>query len=365
MVSKPAYLPHLDGLRGIAVIMVMFAHFPDQGSSPTYERVWSLLQHARPGYIGVDLFFILSGFLITRILLNERDTSGRISFYNFYLKRTLRIFPIYYLAVAFTALYFPDGSVGLPSLLSYTFNYYHSLHPAPHPLEHTWSLAVEEQFYLLWPFVISVLPSRFGRLVTAVVIPLLALAAAIVFWQALNSNLAAMLIYQSLPTRMLSLSLGAYLAFREREGAVFSRRACTGSILLGLIVLTLDVILRADNVITAEGEYWSFALMGYGAFGLGILAYLTGSASPVARFLALKPLRYVGRISYGLYLYHLIVLYALGLNQAALDGAGVPLQSILQALLLTFAIAILSFHLVEQPLMRMRNRFMFAPILAA
>ena len=102
-------LPFLDGVRAIAVLLVMAAHFPFVAGSAASQSLWTIIQALRTGYIGVDLFFVLSGFLITRILLNERAATGTISLRAFYVNRALRIFPIYYLCVGIYAVVFARG----------------------------------------------------------------------------------------------------------------------------------------------------------------------------------------------------------------------------------------------------------------
>ena len=137
------YLPALDKLRGIAVLLVLFTHTPHhlKGDLGLWVQQW-----LAPGYLGVDIFFALSGFLITRILLFERDRGGSIL--AFWKRRAVRIFPAFYLLVAVVAVvrWGPE----LPWVATYLSNF-HRLGSFPSPLRHTWSLAVEEHFYLVCP----------------------------------------------------------------------------------------------------------------------------------------------------------------------------------------------------------------------
>ena len=360
------HLPFLDGLRAIAVLMVIGVHFPYMTGVPGSKTLWSFDQAIRGGFIGVDLFFVLSGFLITRILLRQRMQKGRFSFRVFYGRRALRIFPIYYASILFCAAMFPMTWPEAGSLIVYGFNYYQPLHALPHPMEHTWSLAVEEQFYIAWPIVLAVVPLRWGRAITGIAVPLLAVAAAITFASLFQGQLASDLIYMSTPTRMMSLSAGAFIAFCEQQNWPVPRWACLSSLAAGVCLLGADQLLRKAGWVAAAGPYWVIATAGYALASSGVIATLVfgyGAIVQAARaVLTLRPLRYVGRISYGLYLYHLIVLYSLGLNDAARGGAdGAPALRVLEAALLTTACAMLSYHLVEQRLLRLKDRLREGP----
>eukprot|EP01037_Dinobryon_pediforme_P015539 gene15539-15686_t len=321
--SSLTRFPALDGLRGIAVILVLFAHFPYIQNSGISKLIWQTAQTLRSGYIGVDLFFVLSGFLITRILIRERSTLGKINLLAFYQRRALRIFPIYYLSLFVCLALFPSNLGETDSLIFYFFNYYHPFHPLPYPMEHTWSLAVEEQFYLIWPAIVAVTPLRWARRLSSLFIPVFALGCAIVLTLTFTPTMAAALIYNSLPTRMLSLSFGAYLAFRESESAPFSRRTCLIISALGLATLALAFVERAEGWISAGGLYWTIALLGYALFAAGAVALVINTRIKlVDRLLSMAWLRSIGRISYGIYLYHLIILFIMGINPANVTEGG-------------------------------------------
>lgn len=358
--KKPRHLPELDGLRAVAVLLVLWAHFPYVTSSPASFAFWKVSQVLRTGYIGVDLFFVLSGFLITRILLAERDATGSISFARFYLKRALRIFPIYYLCVAIYAVTFAHGDGDVLGLATYTFNYYKPFHPAPSALEHTWSLSVEEQFYLLWPLIVSATPRSWGRTLTGAVVPLVGFAVALGVASSLDSEVAATVIYMSGPTRMVSLSLGAYLAYREVAMDRLAVPRAAGLVALGAALLAADNAGRALHVIPAGGYYWCLALAGYAAFSTGAVALLIGGDTevlgPLKAMLRLPPLRYIGRISYGLYLYHYLILFLFGLAPYETEGIGAGFVRTALALVATFAVAGLSYELLELPLLRIKDR---------
>ena len=360
LAPKPRHVPELDGLRAAAVLLVLWAHFPYVAASPASFAFWKFSQVLRTGYIGVDLFFVLSGFLITRILLSERDSTGSISFSRFYLKRVLRIFPIYYLCVAIYAMTFAHGDGDVLGLATYTFNYYKPFHPAPSALEHTWSLSVEEQFYLLWPLIISATPRSWGRALTGAIIPLIGFVIAVGVALSLDSEVAATVIYMSGPTRMISLSLGAYLAFREVAADRLALPHAAGLLALGVAVLAADNAGRSAHLIPPGGFYWCLALAGYAALSMGTVALAIGAdnavLAPVKAVLRLPLLRYIGRISYGLYLYHYLILFLFGLAPYQTEGVGTGFSQAAMALIATFAVAGLSYELLENPLLRLKER---------
>ena len=355
--SVPAlpYVPALDGLRAIAVLLVLLSHFPYVAGWHFHALIWQAVQTLRTGYIGVDLFFVLSGFLISRLLIREKRLTTRINLFAFYRRRAYRIFPIYYLALLFCIIVFAPSYGATASLLFYMFNYYHPFHPAPFALEHTWSLCVEEQFYLLWPMILTIMPLKSGRLLTLFALPAIALASAAVLIISFEPVLAAELIYNSLFTRMLSLSLGAYLAFREAEAAPIGVRTCLITIISGVVILFTTLECRSLGWLSAGGAYTAAALLGYAVLEGGTVALVLSNAwGWLSRALSWAWLRFIGRMSYGLYLYHLIILFVLGINPANAAG-GVSFSAFAAALVLTFGIAMVSYRFVEQPLLAMRG----------
>src|SRR5258706_367506 len=160
--SDKTYYSQVDGLRCIAIVAVMLEHFIYIGVSKLYV-----------GFFGVDLFFVLSGFLITEILLNQKGTKpSRVLFKNFYIRRSLRIFPIYYLMCVFFLIALPGFKPVASCAFLYVLNWaqFFTTAPVPNHVSHFWSLAIEEQFYLLWPFIIILVPNRFLLKVFIVII---------------------------------------------------------------------------------------------------------------------------------------------------------------------------------------------------
>lgn len=356
--------PAFDGFRGIGVVVVIFTHCPQVLESGLYNAIWHVNQLSRVGYIALDIFFVMSGFFITRLLLRERAKTGRISFKDFYIRRALRIFPVYYLTVIACLLLFKFSTADTISLLSYTFNFYHPLHPTPNPLEHTWSLSVEEQFYFFWPLLILLVPRFWLNRTMGVVVPLLAIASgfvmAIVFLNH-DPREAGDVVYMSLFTRMLSLSLGGWLALREFENKPLRGWRCLALFLGALVVLTLDRMGRNLGIITSQPIYWTIALIAYAMVSVAFVATMVFDSGILKRImtaiLSIKLLRVLGQMSYAMYVFHLPVLFYLGINDAALDGAKVPILMVVAAFALTIGLSILSYYLLETPMAKLKESF--------
>jgi peptidoglycan/LPS O-acetylase OafA/YrhL len=361
--TKLRNIPAFDGFRGVGVLSVIFAHLPMVLDSRIYNALWQVNQASRFGYIALDIFFSISGFFITRLLLAERAKTGRISFKNFYARRARRIFPIYYLTVGVCIFVFSFNASETLSLLAYTFNIYHPLHPVPNPLEHTWSLSVEEQFYFLWPFLIATIPMSSASFVAGRVMPALAILSGFAIAALTphgDQTMAGNLVYMLPFTRMLSLSLGAWLAVREFENRPLYGWPCAILAVLALGLLLLDFAAKSVGVLTSQGLYWTFALISYGMISLAFTATVVFDNGRIANllrsFLSIQVLRGLGRISYGLYLYHLPVLYYLGLNDAAMGGGKAPIEKVAVAVLITLLIGIASYYGIERPLLSRRSR---------
>jgi peptidoglycan/LPS O-acetylase OafA/YrhL len=220
------HVPGLDALRGLAVLLILWTHVPSGLLGKPIDLLKGVVQ---PGYLGVDLFFVLSGFLITRILLVDKDRGRPLRW--FLLRRVLRIFPIYYLVVVAVWLIRPGPE--LPWCALYASNFYFPFHPQETLLRHSWSLAVEEHFYLLWPLAVYVLPTRKAAFAAVGLLPFaVACAIAVILldgdtglrWisstfgeSAAGSYNSRELVYMGTMFRAESLGLGALLAFSERR----------------------------------------------------------------------------------------------------------------------------------------------------
>lgn len=356
--------PAFDGFRGIGVVVVIFSHCPQVLESSLYNAIWQLNMASRVGYIALDIFFVMSGFFITRLLLRERAKTGRISFKDFYIRRALRIFPVYYLTVIACLFIFKFNTADTISLLSYTFNFYHPLHPVPNPLEHTWSLSVEEQFYFFWPLLILLVPPHWLNRVTGVIVPLLAIASGVVMAVIFinhDQREAGDVVYMSLFTRMLSLSLGGWLALREFNNQPLRGWRCVALFVGAIVVLTLDRMGRNLGIITSQPIYWTIALIAYAMVSVSFVATMVFDRGLLKRImtaiLSISILRGLGQMSYAMYVFHLPVLFYLGINDAALDGAKAPILMVVLAFAITIGLSILSYYLLETPMAKLKDNF--------
>ncbi len=332
LVSSSArhHVPALDGLRGIAILLVIAHH----------------AGIAENGWVGVDLFFALSGFLITGILVRAKD---RPHYYrNFLARRALRIFPVCYAYLVAVLLLEPAlHHLPLPTgqwpVWAYLTNVAVSLHgwdSVPFPAEHLWSVAVEEQFYLLWPAVVlACSPSRLRRMCAGGIVVALALRIALTYRDA-----TWVANYVLMPTRMDALLLGAAVAITPRLLDV--RRA----LWIGAIGLLASVwILRSGG----RDDAWVETL-GYSAIAVTATAaiVLALGVPGFARIVSWRPLRLAGKYSYAAYLGHRVVMDAI---RSRLLLTGWPLA--LAATAVTFACAAVSWQLFEAPILSLKRFF--------
>ena len=346
------HLPALDGLRGLALLGVLLFHA--NGALPG-------------GYLGVDLFFVLSGFLITSLLLAEHRATGRIALASFWIRRAKRLMPALLtvmLAVATYSRFFakPDELSALRAdglaTLAYVANWrtilaqksYWDLFVAPSPLEHTWSLAIEEQFYVLWPLMVALLLRRWRN--RAVLVASLTLTAlSVIAMLALFHPERISRVYLGTDTRAAGILAGAALATVLAPGTAFTQAKLRALDALGIAsVLGLGVAwcsLDGQDPFLYRGGLWLTEL---GALVL-ITCATAGERSLVARALSFRPLTLVGTVSYGVYLWHWPI--DVWLTQERLPlGRWLPLLQIA----LTFAIAIVSYRLLEHPIRTGRLR---------
>ncbi len=352
-------VPELDGIRAIAAMVVVGLHAGNVSESFRVPvlRLW--------GAMAVDLFFVLSGFLITAIILSEGRSRGFLT--NFYARRSLRTWPIYYLAllaIAAVGVLVPGRYPidGWLYYLTYTQNvpHYGGAEAPPFCLAfaHAWSLAVEEQFYLIWPAVVLLAGRR--RLVPlALGIAALAFASR-AFWR-LDSQL--------LLTRCDGLALGGLLATvladRDAEsvrspGPARAFVGLIGASLAYLVPITLILLGVLPNhwgiVPGTSGVFFSVNLLTFNLLFTGLVGLVVcRSGHPGLGFLRGPILGYLGRISYGLYLYHGLVF---GMVHR-LYGGNVPAWVVLASTAATVALAGLSWAYLERPVLALKSRFAY------
>jgi peptidoglycan/LPS O-acetylase OafA/YrhL len=332
-------LPLLDGIRAISVLVVIAAHFG----------------YAVPSDLGVTAFFVLSGFLITWLLLREHDNTGDISLQGFYLRRTLRIFPAYY---AFLALAFAwdmlRGEAWPPRLLlagvTYTVNYFNAFNGHPDTsIAHAWSLGVEEQFYLLWPLGFILLMRRSQRVAAW------GLAGAIVLscaWRAYAwavLDLGASYAYNAFECRVDGIALGCLLAIGARLDGF--RRAIATLSSRAWAPLPTFALLAASRLATSGSYHYTVGFtIDAALIALAMTQMLHFPAHRLWSWLDSAPARWMGAISYPMYLYHS---HALSVAHRA-PGPG--LFQFVVGVAVTAALATVSYRLLELPILRMRPR---------
>ncbi|HEV2361846.1 MAG TPA: acyltransferase family protein [Acidimicrobiales bacterium] len=362
--SDSGYMPALDGLRAVAVILVLFYH--------------GGFGWAQGGFLGVEVFFVLSGYLITTLLLREWSKNGRVSLGAFWVRRARRILPALFLVLAgvvvYAAVFAPTGSGetlrsdGLATLFfwanwhqAYFDQGYFVVTAVPSPLLHTWSLGIEEQFYVVWPLVV-VAVLRFSRStkVLFAVAGAGAVTSAVLMAVLYRGGAGVSRVYYGTDTRAQGLMAGAALAValaswgRDRtDGPAHARNDAPTSRSLGGVAAGLAGLTGAAVVLLVSWRATgaSSALYRFGFLGvdLAVLAVIYSATkvptSPLARLLSLRPLRAVGTISYGLYLWHWPVFVVL--DGARTGEKGWALFGIRVAA--TFVVSVASYVLVERP----------------
>jgi peptidoglycan/LPS O-acetylase OafA/YrhL len=371
--SVISHLPALDGVRGIAILLVVGMHF---GVGAGVPDPWRRFLYV--GWCGVDLFFVLSGFLITSILLDSRVRPRY--FVNFYGRRVLRIMPLYFGAVVLGVLVLPSvwpgWSAHLASsrsdswwLWTYTANVGLSLGLVQSfgAFGHFWTLAIEEQFYLVWPLLVKMLSTR--RLM--VLCSTLTVTGLVLRWVWMGYIEDWGGAYRFTLTRLDALAVGASVAVfvrssspRER-GRVWARGilVVSGGLLLGLFLL-IDPFYPSHAIVVTIGHTLLAA-----AFGALVLLVVGQSDQPdhlLHRWLEAGWLRSWGRYSYGIYVLHYPLLLVLLPPYAAWDAAGLPAWHALRAVLflvgggtLAFVTGWLSYLLFERHFLRLKWRFAY------
>lgn len=354
----------LDGLRAVAVGLVLVDHLLPAG--------------ANGGFVGVDVFFVISGFLITGLLIRETETRGRIRFAGFWRRRARRLLPALglLLTVCTAAAALEGGDVllrigsQLLGALTFSSNWvfiaqgssYFDL-TAPELFRNLWSLAVEEQFYLVWPFVVLVLAALPTRARRAPVLLIAAGSMALMAVMVGSSSITR--VYFGTDTHAFGLAIGAALALGGAARPAFTGAASSPALATSRIRAAWTFA-AAAGIATLLGLAWSLDESSPWTFPWGLAAASAATAlviaalvapgaerGPLTRMLEARPMRWIGRRSYGLYLWHwpLLILLQDALPQLPRTGAGGWTLGLL-ALAISLAAAALSYRFVEAPIRR-------------
>ncbi len=372
--------PALDGIRALAVTMVFLDHFGGGAHGGPILRALNAIRER--GWAGVDLFFVLSGFLITGILFDTRNDSH--FFKRFFARRSLRIFPVFYLVVAvllaLTPLLHYQWRAGHLLFLVYVGNFlgnhdfsYYTIYSANHGtfkanIGHFWSLCVEEQFYLMWPIAVWAVQDRVKLLWTAGGISILALVLrCVMFWTA-GPVLAETWIVRTLPFRMDALLIGGMLALLLRGADADRWQRLCRPIFLVFAALTLGIFAFSpapDSPWLMTIGFTCIALAGAGLVGSTLRA-----GSPAFKLFYCRPMRVLGKYSYGFYIFHAIFGWAwiqflvrmYFLFHHSLTIAGIIALSANFAV--TFLVSKLSYDLFEVKFLRWKRNFEYDSELA-
>ncbi|MDQ2639167.1 MAG: acyltransferase [Pseudomonadota bacterium] len=368
--GKRSYWPFLDGLRGLAVLLVITHNINAFNGADKFERIPAVISHA--GWIGVQIFFVLSGFLITHQLLQSRGATNYFS--SFYMRRALRIFPLYFLALTIGLFVVPHFAAieaenaetfsQAPWLWVFLSNWTQPFHGTVYLFSHFWSLAVEEQFYLIWPAVIFVCARGARVLHVCIAIVIIAFVCRCL---TMLFDMPTHVAYMTTVCRMDALAIGAAAAWllpslRGRpELQVTGNLAwltCTAA-LLGCALLTR--VFDLEQPLTITVGYLVIALV-TGCMILISCDTYDGAALPALtrRVMSVSVLRSVGRYSYAMYVIHFpLLLLTERPARSALASAGLdsPVIFLAAFTFLTYLLGVVSYHLFERHFLALKLRF--------
>jgi peptidoglycan/LPS O-acetylase OafA/YrhL len=366
--EKKRYFPNLNGIRCIAALLVVFHHLEQAkhalGIANVYE--WPIIQHA--GRLGVGLFFVLSGFLITYLLLEERGRFGNVDAKKFYLRRVFRIWPIYFLIIGLSFFVFPhlellsypgveekltvDLAERLGLLLLVLPNFAFVLYDLPYWCAQTWSIGVEEQFYYLWPWLI-----KYPKRRIPIIFFFLAITAGILFLGLKMVNPSEEVKDAMITTflgqfRIQTMALGgfcAWLVYKEKEHIL-------------RIVFRKDLQIAVYTMLAVlffSGVHFNGFLEVYAVFFAFFVLNVSCNKKTIIS-LQNPFMDYMGRISYGLYIYHVFVIVVIinVLTKYSPKWEGPVYQTVLYILSLlgSIAVASLSYSYFEKPLLAFKDK---------
>lgn len=350
MAASPGYIPSLDGLRSVSILLVLLAHYVS-------ARLF-------PGGLGVYVFFVISGFLISRLIFAEWKRTGALDFKGFYIRRALRLYPVVILfTIVVIAFYIatarPVDWVQPASALLYFANYLYAARTVVAPVTGEmpfgifWSLSIEEHFYLLFPLAFVLLKGRPGALVWAMIAVCVGcLALRLIMAVARPDLLSTLYFYLRSEFRLDSIAFGVMLSAlcETQRGRVLLQRF-TGLAAAGLAVVVLVGTLAIRDPFFRETLRYS--LQGAAIMVLVASVLFSPRLAIAQRVLNTTPMVFIGRLSYSLYVWHTLVPIML------MPTFGLKLNPVTSAILTVTALvlALISYHLVEKPALRLRHRF--------
>ena len=358
--GTPQHYPALDGLRGLAILLVLANHLFLTNDHPNSRLVTLLTGIRLTTWVGVDLFLALSGFLITGILLRTRSLP------HFYARRALRILPVYWLALAVLSTFHMQWNGFAWPLLTFTQNTpFWFTRAVPQPLEgytaHLWTISLEEQFYLAWPALVLLLPSRRSLRWTALTLAATALTLRCIL---VAHGIGAQYTYKLLPCRMDTFLLGAWLAV-ALAGKPTRRPLPKPRILFAASTLVLLLFALHEHGLDWRTSRFTNSA-GYTLIAVACTSLIAMALQPnslTARALANTWLRALGRYSYGIYIWHMILgalpIPPIRATLAARHIGPGPqfLAGALTATALSIALGALSYHAFEIHFLRLKRYF--------
>ena len=365
--ARNVHIGPLDGLRAIAISLVFLYHLTP-GRYPHLGLRALPFKLADFGWTGVDLFFVLSGFLITGKLLAARGDEHR--FRDFYTRRSLRIFPLYYAALAFVLIILPLANAKvhmapIESQLPYWLYYSNFVKP---PLEtdalvrigHFWSLAIEEQFYLVWPTVIFLTSSRRARMICIAIV----LAAPLIRYALASTGGSELATYGWTPSHADGLAVGAFLALVYADEQL-RKHALRWSIVAAALsaplllwatwrgkITVVNKSLATPEAILLRTLLISAASLLYGAFLVMAL-----EVRALGKVLSGTIMRLLARYSYGMYVFHFMLYPWVDKTFAFPRNNGGALLFFVVASAISIALAVVSYHAFEAPFIALKSRF--------
>jgi peptidoglycan/LPS O-acetylase OafA/YrhL len=340
------HIKGFDTLRAFSIVLVLLSHAGLHKYLPENDffqiRVWGLIS----GTTGVYVFFALSGFLITRLLLKEKQNSGKIAFLKFYMRRFIRLLPpllLFYSIIA-VLMYFDQLKVDGIGFL-YSFFYLYNFVPMNHywpELVHTWTLALEEQYYLIWPFIISSFSNKKTIRIISVILILCGMATFLWSKFEFTSNFKSERWFLPAVAPILIGSLFAVIISKTDKYQL--KYHLNYKLLLIAILLFLFPIYSPKFMFKLSYLFQSVGI------SMLLTWILYNQETKLTNLLNNKGLSYIGKISYGIYVYQ-------GLFLRSGPGGELWIQQMPQNIILTLAVAILSFEFLEKPVLKLKNRF--------